>query len=469
MRKLTLSVLILASLVWALPARAEIGALDAVPAATLLLPYFEVDLTASPTAKLTMFSIGNASSEATLTRVTLWSELGVPTYAFNVYLTGYDVEYIDLRLVFQGILPRTAAPSVDPTDTISHKGPISQDISFPGCGLENATRIPAETVTALRNAHTGAASSLLGDQCGAPFRGDSVARGFVTVDTMARCTTLLPAQAGYFDNVSFRNILFGSYTVFQNSQNYAYADTLVHIEASTTNPLTDGAGDYTFYGRLASVNGTGIDHRESLPSRWMSRFINGGVFTQGTSLFVWRDAWPGATFPCGGTYARLDEQRVFAFDEQENPTALAYSANHFPLATEWVQLGSGSFEMVPDFGVLFLDLNRATAASPFSSTNQAHISTLYRADGRFAGLLTAWVLDYTSVYMGSWNLPACANGVDDDNDGFVDFPADPGCESLNSYTESPQCNDNRDNDDDGLIDMADPGCSAAWDPYERDR
>lgn len=56
--------------------------------------------------------------------------------------------------------------------------------------------------------------------------------------------------------------------------------------------------------------------------------------------------------------------------------------------------------------------------------------------------------------------PACSNGRDDDGDGRVDFPADPGCASAGSPFESPQCKDGRDNDGDGLIDLADPQCSA---------
>jgi hypothetical protein len=46
----------------------------------------------------------------------------------------------------------------------------------------------------------------------------------------------------------------------------------------------------------------------------------------------------------------------------------------------------------------------------------------------------------------------CANGIDDDADGRVDFPADPGCRDALSSTESPQCDDAVDNDGDGTLD-----------------
>jgi uncharacterized repeat protein (TIGR02543 family) len=47
---------------------------------------------------------------------------------------------------------------------------------------------------------------------------------------------------------------------------------------------------------------------------------------------------------------------------------------------------------------------------------------------------------------------ACSNGLDDDSDGEVDFPADRGCRDALSATESPQCDDGLDNDGDGTID-----------------
>jgi hypothetical protein len=52
----------------------------------------------------------------------------------------------------------------------------------------------------------------------------------------------------------------------------------------------------------------------------------------------------------------------------------------------------------------------------------------------------------------------CSNGEDDDGDGLIDFPADPGCVNPSAAKENPKCNDLVDNDGDTLIDLADPGC-----------
>ena len=64
-------------------ARAEIGTADQVPAATLLLPYFEVKLD-DPSTVSTSFSINNASATAVLAHVTLWTDEGIPTFVFDV-------------------------------------------------------------------------------------------------------------------------------------------------------------------------------------------------------------------------------------------------------------------------------------------------------------------------------------------------------------------------------------------------
>jgi len=63
-------------------------------------------------------------------------------------------------------------------------------------------------------------------------------------------------------------------------------------------------------------------------------------------------------------------------------------------------------------------------------------------------------------------LPQCSDGKDNDGDGLIDFPDDPGCNSANADDEShapwPQCEDGRDNDGDGKIDFPDdPGCPVA--------
>ncbi len=56
--------------------------------------------------------------------------------------------------------------------------------------------------------------------------------------------------------------------------------------------------------------------------------------------------------------------------------------------------------------------------------------------------------------------PECSDGQDNDNNGSIDYPVDPWCDSAADDEERrpPQCRDGQDNDFDGLVDLADPGC-----------
>jgi len=61
----------------------------------------------------------------------------------------------------------------------------------------------------------------------------------------------------------------------------------------------------------------------------------------------------------------------------------------------------------------------------------------------------------------------CDDGVDNDGDGLVDYPADPGCREPLSFTENPPCNNWWDDDQDGYTDYpADPECATGWDTVE---
>jgi hypothetical protein len=68
--------------------------------------------------------------------------------------------------------------------------------------------------------------------------------------------------------------------------------------------------------------------------------------------------------------------------------------------------------------------------------------------------------------------PACADGIDNDMDGFTDFSGmgfpDSSCVCANGISEDQrmQCADGCDNDADGLIDLQDPGCASTNDNNE---
>jgi hypothetical protein len=285
---------------------AETCTIDDVPAATLLLPYFEVDWT-NPDGVTTLFSINNASAAPALAHVTLWTDESVPTLDFDVYLTGYDVQTLNLRDIFNGNLPVTADDARDPADTISPQGPLSGDDTFTGCQNFPYVNpaINASLLAHIRASHTGQASSVYGGCLGLDY-GDGIARGYITVDSSNQCNLEFPTFSGYFVSdgtglANNNNVLWGDYFYVDPANNFAQGETLVHVEACTglQSPTYQGAvgvgvncafqpGDYTFYGRYVSAGAD--DQREPLATTFATRYILSGVFDGGTDLVVWRDS-----------------------------------------------------------------------------------------------------------------------------------------------------------------------------------
>jgi len=70
-----------------------------------------------------------------------------------------------------------------------------------------------------------------------------------------------------------------------------------------------------------------------------------------------------------------------------------------------------------------------------------------------------------------FDYPACNDTLDNDGDSFIDYPNDPSCDNATDETElpfdNPQCNDGIDNDLDGFTDFPDdPSCSGVTDNDE---
>ena len=82
--------------------------IEATPAPTVLLPYFEVDID-DPNGIDTFLSVNNALPFSVLGHVVVWTDMSVEALDFNIYLTGYDVQTIGLGLIIRnGILPATS-------------------------------------------------------------------------------------------------------------------------------------------------------------------------------------------------------------------------------------------------------------------------------------------------------------------------------------------------------------------------
>lgn len=425
-KKLILGLLLVSLLALGSQAVAKPCTIDQVPAATLLLPYFEVDLDDPSGGITTLFSINNASANATLAHVTLWTDWSIPTLDFIVYLTGFDVQTINVRDIFDGFLPRTADVAGDPEGAnvgvgISPRGndgPLGQpdDVVWPGCAgwfpivPASAERpglgpMPSLFRDHVRAAHVGRCDSPHPDYTGrqvAADYGDNIARGYITVDVVQTCDDRFPSDPIYWEGIGgFDNILWGDFFLVEPGDNFAQGMELVHIEAlgfcegrnTTTNhcetfvPATE-PGDYTFYARYET---DGTDARESLATTYAARYARGGAFDGGTELLVWRDSTlPVGPFPACGAVpdvwgAQLAANLTVAFDEQEQSEELCFRVSEFPISppidpteeicfpleTQRVTVGPstnipGADPLNPtaNFGWLYLDLNQSPTAAP---------------------------------------------------------------------------------------------------------
>lgn len=370
-------------------ARADVCNLDVNPAATLLLPYFEVDL-ANPAGVNTLFSVNNSQAAAVLANVTVWSDLSVAIFNFNVYLTGFDMEMLDLRdIIVNGNLPQTASAGQDPLDVISPWGDLSQDINFSSCdGYLPPPAPSALFLDHIQDSLSGLPSALLGGNCTGRNISDSIARGYITVDAVTACGIGMPGDSGYFDSTWDFNVLFGDFVITHPGKRNGAGLPLVHIEADPSNPETSTAGQYTFYGRYAGW--TGADHREPLATLFGARYVTGD-----SDLIVWRDSKNvQGPFACPARNGRpawfqLGQAGIVVFDEEENVTVL--NGTPFPAEAQRTAVGGSRLPVPFNAGWLFLDLsviNPVPGAGPYPDDPkifQAWVGVILHGDlGRIA-------------------------------------------------------------------------------------
>ncbi len=402
-------------------ASAELCTIDAVPAATLLLPYFEVDLEANPGKGVdTLFSVNNASATPTIAHVSLWSDWSQPVMDFDIFLTGYDVQSVSLhRVLALGALPVTADEQsdqgqdggrvADPTsscdgtiDSCSPHGDNPEwDGSFTGAGIAVAgvadcIDIFPFFVNPLLNGPRQAEvqAKLTGapvdGACFGADHGDSIARGYLTIDNANACSLLFAADPGYFSNgvdpgiANNVNQLWGDYFIVDPFNDFARGSQLVHVEAE--DDFLGGDTGYTFYRRYSILDGS-ADNREPLGTTWGVRYLAGGGFDQ-TSLTVWRDATvtdiDEGGFACGQAgqggvgpaWHPMNETQAIAFNESEGweelcepflgPPGPPVSPPDdpdlgdlvcFPLETQRIQVGTYPVDPFYEFGWLYLNLN----------------------------------------------------------------------------------------------------------------
>ena len=106
---------------------ANVCAFDNTPAATLLYPFEAYNYAEGASGVNTLFSVTNTSSEAQIVHVTVWTDFSVAILDFNILLTGYDVQSMDIRTILAaGQLPVTQIQAHNTDEGIFDDGPVSQ-------------------------------------------------------------------------------------------------------------------------------------------------------------------------------------------------------------------------------------------------------------------------------------------------------------------------------------------------------
>lgn len=345
----TLPAFLLATLISA--AQAAPPPVSTQPGASLLLPYFEVEMQPkiSPGKAMkrsTVFHVHNADAAAALAHVTLWSDLSVPVFSFVVFLTGFDMQRIDIGDILNGELP---VPSGDPS---CNPGVVDGSL-------------PTELVEHIRASLTGQPSPTNG-QCAGLAHDDKkpTARGYVTIDNVNQCSTNHPGVPGYFvaggnGIASNDNVLYGDFYYLEKKKPQS-GGMLVPVRADADDPETSDNGQYTFYG--AQVGYTAADNRQHLPQTFAARYVNDpkSKILRNTSLIVWRDSKIKQDyFSCGNlpNPFPLGQNQIVVFDDQENPEVLEPEAlPPFIAEAQRVEVGSDALPVAFDRGWIFLDL-----------------------------------------------------------------------------------------------------------------
>ncbi|MGA8808213.1 MAG: hypothetical protein WB973_10080 [Thermoanaerobaculia bacterium] len=310
------------------------------PAATLLLPYFEVDLQNGE--QTTLFTITNVSRYSQIAHVTLWTDWSFPLLTFNIFLAGYDVQSINLRdILVSGVV--ASAVGTGPTTVKSPLGALTSPPSGPGYANPNFKAaiecdalpgiLPKTLLAAVRTALTTGDFNPGGSAaCPNKTGGQHVnAIGYATIDVVGSCTTRFASDPLYYTtDLLFDNVLIGDYQQIgphpsSDSASFdAGGNPMVHIRAV---PEGGAAGSnvatelpYTFYDRYTPATNRIQDRRQPLPSTFAARFIQGGTAAFATNYTVWREGFGKGA--CGASLAlngALQAMEIVRFDETDNP------------------------------------------------------------------------------------------------------------------------------------------------------
>ncbi len=350
---------------------------DKRPAATLLVPYFEVSLNPDGTVlktgatfRDTLVTIVNASAAPMIAHVNVFTKRSDLVLDFNIALTAFDVQAFAMSDILSGKLPNTgrlgglgstgggAGALVDAcqrtgaaaNSVFLRIGPtVAGNPPSPTTGLDN-TR--ATTLYGIGNVWSqtdpfgkAVLDSLdtTDDERGCAAGIDGVitgpASGYITIDHVNYCNLSNPRDPNYYlhDAIGMENNLWGDVIFVSGAGLSTYAGSMVHIEAdpslagnTTAGPFGVAPPTRTFYARYVPATdvvpgpnpliplvdqGWG-DQREPLGLKYAARWFDTAGVT--SNFTVWR-----ASYGNPGLWDLLDNP-TFACDLVEPNVTLTF-------------------------------------------------------------------------------------------------------------------------------------------------
>jgi hypothetical protein len=350
--------------------------IDQRPAATLLVPYFQVSygpagelISSGIGARDTLVTIVNASSAPMIAHVNVFSRESTLLLDFNVALTGWDVQAMRLSDILAGNLPNSsdsaaigfdvcqrAGGSVYPaSDGFLRVNPLSpadpNDNTLATTAYPPFPQISAGLIHDLRVDCDGNEGLL--------------AIGYIVIDHANYCNLSNPTQSAYYANdaIGMENNLFGEIIFTSGLGLPTYGMSTVNLEADTEfgtlasqtpatpvrtfyarywNPFTEvyctncGSGNANTDLSISAPWDAGFgDQREPLGLKWAARWFD--LSPTITSFFrVWRSSVTG-----GDCVDPEPTVTLTFFDEDENivtqgvcPSPCTQPTFNFPLETQ---------------------------------------------------------------------------------------------------------------------------------------
>jgi hypothetical protein len=340
---------------------------DQRPAATLLVPYFQVSFgplgelnTTGPLARDTIVTIANASSAPMIAHVNVYDRYSVLQLDFNVALTGFDVQAMRMSDVITGLLPDTlnfdgedaCQRNIDPPAADVYPNPngfLRVRPLSPATGQDNTQ---ATTDYNQRFNLPGLVDALRYNCATDDF--DLNAIGYIFIDHANYCNLSDPTVDNYYynDAIGMENNLWGEIIFTSGLGIPTYALSTVNLESDVTFGDAAFADPFTLvrtlYARYwdpfldsppnacpncnqanaendllqTSPWNVGFgDQREPLGLNWAARWFDGADALT-TNFRVWRMSPAAPSNLLGPPECEIEEPTVtlIFFDEDENTT-----------------------------------------------------------------------------------------------------------------------------------------------------